>query len=619
MQAENLSHHYQSNTALPYFPNSSVTSKDIQFIAGTNVLTSIKEYAERRPGFPAYLADTSFTFSGSIQRMFTWRRWTGASVTLSGSFFVMYSVITSTASVVYKQRVGTDALPVWLHQDSTQTAIPFEYCLSNDFVFFGDGTDMMKWDGTTKTNWGITGPAAAVTFSSGVGSLSPVVGYQWLIAWENSSTGHISSPAPASISSVPATNVKYTFTGNTTSDAQVDKVRLFRTVDGGSIYFELPASPISYATWIASGYEDNTPDPPQTSTTAVLTAQVAPLPNQNNRPTGSRDPIWFANRIWTHTNDTVYYSDFEELVRGVEEEAFAQINYRFFGREIIAKRVAGTYLLIYTADVIYRIYGDSLATFRMDTLAEGKGALNPACVIAFNGLVAWLDSSNTVWVTDGISIVDIDLSFPIRSAIASVTPSSCAMAYHNTGNQRWLILMVGSGDAALYVYDLDTRQWMPPWMITGVTALYSGQTAAGTVKLFLGRSQKPLVLGTAYQDDGASYTASFTTNLFDMVPYGDPSAYGVLDHVAIETGSVPAYEVKYLTDEDPSGATYTPTVVGVDAPNRTQGTNLVETWYMTISDPNFKGCRRCSIQVLWSAQNANFKIFGMDLAYESKE
>ena len=619
MLARQLQHHYITDTALPYVTNDSPTSKHVEIGAGTNVLTTIRGYAERRPGFQAYLADTSFTFSGSIQRFCTWRRWTGASVTLSGAYFVMYSVITSTASVVYKQLVGTDVRPVWLHQDSTQTAIPFEYTVSNDFIFFGDGTDMMKWDGTTKTNWGITAPAAAVTFSSGSGSLSPVVGYQWQIAWENSSTGHISSPSPASISSVAASSVKYTFTGNTTSDSQVDKVRLFRTVDGGSIYFELPESPISYATWTASGYEDNTPDPPQTSSTAVLTSAVSPLLNQNNRPTASRDPIWFANRIWTHTNDTVYYSDFEELVRGVEEEAFASINYRFFGKEIIAKRVAGTYLLIFTADVIYRIYGDSLATFRMDTLAEGKGALNPACVIAFNGLVAWLDTSNTVWVTDGISIVDIDLSFPIRPSISSVTHSSCALAYHNTGNQRWLILMVGSGDSALYVYDLDTRQWMPPWMLTGITAIYSGQTAAGTTQLFLGRSQKPLVLGTSYLDDGAAYTASLTTNLFDMVPFDDPSAYGVLDHIALETGSTAAYEVKFLTDEDPATGTFTATTAGFGAPNRQQGSNLVETWYSTLSDPNFRGCRRCAIQVLWSAQNSNFLLYGIDLAYESKE
>lgn len=614
-EASDLQHRYIQNTALPYYPNTSVTpnvpttSQDtLVYLAGSNVMTSLVGQAERRNGFSALCSDSTFTFSGSIQRFFTWRRWTGASVTLSGAYFVMYAISETTSSKVYKQRVGTDVYPALIHTDSTSTT-PFDFVVSNNYCFFGNGVDMKKWDGTTVTNWGITGPSAAVSYTSSAGTLSPVIGYQWVICFDSSASTHVSSPSTASTSTGAQTNLQFNIGGNTTTDTQVDRVRIGRTIDGGSIFFEHPNSPISYATWVTSGFTDNSAD-------TALTSNVMPLPNQNNRPPASQGAVWFANRIWTFLNDTLYYSDFEELVRGVEEESFASTNQRFIGREITGLAVAGTFLLIFAADMIFRIYGDSLATFRFDTLAMGKGALNRAAIISFRGLVAWLDSSNCIFATDGQNLPEQDISYPMRSDILSIVHSTAAMAFHSTGNKHWLILMDG-GAQKLYVYDLDLKQWMPPWPIDTVTAIYSGQTAAATYKLFLGKNKKPLAQDTNYQDDGSSYTASLTTSLMDIVPSENPSAYGVMDHIEVESGSVVASTVKWLTDEDPSGATYQATATSGNAPpHRTQGTNLVETWYPTIGDPNLKGARRVSIQLNWAAANTRFILYGLAVAYK---
>lgn len=608
MTPDELSNHYIQNTALPFFPNDSPTAKQPAYVEGSNVLTSIRGYAERRNGFATFLSDTTWTFSGTVQRFFTWRRWTGASITLSGSYFEMYCETSATQSRVWKRRVGTDAVPVNIFTSSSSTVV-FDFCVSNDFVFFGNGVDMKKYDGSNVWNWGITAPASAVTVTTTTGSLSPVIGYKYVICWDNSSTTHVSSPSPVSTDTGAQTNQNFILTGNTTTDGQVDRVRVFRTIDGGSIYFEHPSSPVTYATWTASGLTDSSAD-------SALSSNVAPLPNQNNRPTASLDPVWFANRIWTHIDDTLYYSDFEELVRGVEEESFASTNFRFFGEEIVAKRVAGQYLLIFTANNIYRIYGDSLATFRMDTLASGKGALNRACVISMRGLVAWLDSSSCIFVTDGTTVPERDLSYPIRSEISSITQASAALAFHSTGNTHWLLLMDG-GAGNIYTYDLDTQQWMPPWPISNLQAIYSGQTALASYRLFLGRNGKPLQQNTNYQDDGSNYTARLRMNLFDLVEEGNPSKYGILDHIALESGTVVTTTVGYLTDEDPSGASYQATAsTGNAPPNRTQGTNLVETWYPTLADPNLKGARRVSVEMNWAAANSNFLLYGINLSYK---
>lgn len=589
--AEELRHRYITNTALPYVPDSSPTTKTPVFVAGSNVWTREEGYFERRPGFPTY---TTNTFTGSVVRFFAWQRW-------NSDFYVMLNeTVSTTTSTVYKLKVGTDTTFSAIHSDST-SAEPFDFVVSNNFVYFGNGVDMKKYDGTTTSNWGITAPAAAVTVTTTTGSLTTTRGYQWVICWENSSTGHVSSPSPVStLTTLTAQNA--ILTGNTTTDSQVDKTRIFRTLDGGSIFFQV--AQINYSTWTASGYTDSTTD-----TTLATAATIAPLQNQNNRPTASKGPVWFANRIWTFDDDTLYYSNYEENVLGVEEESFASTNQRSFGTEIFGLKVAGEYLLIFTASTIYRIYGDSLATFRMDTLGKKAGCRNRACVAESGGIVGWLDSTNIVRISDGVSITEV--SKPIRSDIASIVHASAAVAFFDDGTRHWLMLMDG-GAGKIYVYDLDTDQWMPPWVVANITGMASGEIAAGTQRLFLGTTSKALFLHTtSYLDNGVPFTASVTTSLFDLIDTDNPSEAGVIDHLEVERNTAAILSVKYLTDDDPATSSFT-TFAGsaISPPRRTQGTNLVEVWY----PQNGPNARRAAIQLNWTDANLNFKVYGIAVA-----
>ncbi len=621
---DKLQFHDFYNPALPYFPNSSVTSPAPQFIAGSNILTSAIPQCERRPGFPTYTTDV---FPGTPDRWFEWHDW-------SQNYYVMISVTTSSQSKVYKQKVGTDATFQLILTDSS-TGV-FDFSVSNNQVFFGNGNSMKKWDGTTVTNWGITAPSVVVTVTPGAGSLSPSVGYQWVICWGNSSTGHISSPSPLGSVSGPQTTKQFVLTGNATTDTQVDQVHIFRTVDGGSVFWEHPSSPISYATWIASGFTDNTVDATPAAPTGVgaYGSQTAPLQHQNDPPTASFQPVYFAGRFWTFKNDTLGFSNYEEQIDGVAVESFSNANTRRFGRQINALVVCGQFLLIYASGAIYRIYGDSLTTFHQDTLAIGKGCTSRTLVWSFGTfgnpgttqpsltLVAWLDTSNTVWLTDGQSLTEI--GFPIRSDIASIVQSSAAITAHNNGPFHWVVIMDG-GAARLRVYDLDTQQWMPPWAIVvsagtaAMTSIFSGETAAGAFKLFLGSDKIPLAMSpTTYLDNGNTYPASLTLGLSSVVSPGSlqgPAGiakYGILDHVSLETNSIPAATVSYLTDEDPFTGSFIQTGTAVPSPNRTQGVNLLENWYYARTP----AARRVSIAVTWSAASTDFKLYGLYIAYE---
>ena len=626
-QSRQLGHHVIDDTAVAYQANYNPIGKDdgnVVFVDGDNVLTSIYGYFEKRGGFGYLQSNTGFTFSGTVKSMFTWSRWTSTSVTLSGSYFAMWNDVTSTISRVYKQRflngVAQDYMPVLLYTDAS-SALPFDFLVSNDYVFFGNGNTMRKYDGTTLDIWGITKPSAAVTFTSAAGALSPTVGFQWVICWDSSTTGQVSSPSAPSSSTGAATTTKWTISGNTTTDTQVNRVRIFRTIDGGSIYFEHPSSPINYSTWTASGFEDNTADYSASTITGIGApgSNVAPLPNQNNPPTASKSPVWFANRVWTCAGDTVYYSAFEELVRGIEEESFPSENLRAFGKEVNALVVAGDFLLIFTAADIFRIYGDKLANFAMDKLLSRKGASSTAnvCALAYQNFegVAWLDTSNTIWITNGTKQGTSEISQDIRNDISAIDQTQSALVYHETGTAHWLVLLDGAA-GKLRVYNLDTQKWMPPWTFANGTALHSGMLSAANYKLYACKSAKPLVQGTSYQDAGVNIGMSATFSLVDVISETDPSGYGIMDHVAVVTNSATATTVKYITDEDPSGATYT-TITNTIAtpPLRSNGTNLVETWYSLRSSQSASS-RRISLKLDWAEANSNPKVYEIDIAYE---
>ncbi len=153
-----LYHHLRLEAAaLPYITNASIVESRPHWVTGSHdTLTSIRNWTERRPGFPVYTAD-AFASTTSIQNWFTWKRW-------GSSFYLMICVVDTTAgtSKVYKQKIGTDATFVLIHTCSTSSEV-FDFVEANNFVFFGNGVDMKKYDGTTVTNWGSTGPASVPT------------------------------------------------------------------------------------------------------------------------------------------------------------------------------------------------------------------------------------------------------------------------------------------------------------------------------------------------------------------------------------------------------------------------------------------------------------------------
>ena len=609
--------HRLIGSALPYITNLSPTDPTPRYISGSNVMTSSKGYAERRPGLATLFAITQQS-SGIIRRLFQWEKW-------NGDIYLLASLTdTSPYSKVLKYKVNSDTDWVVLTAASdTGTSEPYDFAVANNHLFMANGSKMLKYDGTTVTNWGIDAPSSALTIGTSATGLTGT--YSYVISWLNNTTGHISSPSP--VASVTLANQKAVLSGNTTSDSQVTHVNLYRTAAGGSTLFKHPASPITYATWTGSGYTDSTAD------TALSATVLAPVANQNNRPPAAKGLEWYQGRLWVFTDDKVYYSGFEEIPLGTSdmpEECFPPDNYFPFGKRLTGVAAIGDpakdgVLGVFSPGALFYVAGDSLNTFTRGTIATKMGTRNRATIAKFRKLVAWLDSTNTIQVSDGAKIYEISL--PVRPDLASVVHSSSCMFVHSNGVDQWLILVVGdansqgAGGQSALVYDLDREQWMPPWTFSGngliLSAGQSLETAAGVFRaVVVASGYTTEFVRSTYQDAGFNPgSAEIVTNSMELP--STPDHLAAVRHIGVERASTGTLTLKLLTDEDATagGHTSLSAITGNPSsdPRRTQGSALVDSEFKTESGP---WCRRASVLANWGVENANFKLYSIDVAYE---
>src|SRR6185437_15136934 len=131
---------------------------------------------------------------------------------------------------------------------------------------------------------------------------------------------------------------------------------------------------------------------------------------------------------------------------------------------------------------------------------------------ALGNSVAWLDTASQVFL-DGQEV-----GFDIRNDIKTIDHSQAYMAIHISGRFHWLALLDGA-NGKLYLYDMDTQQWMPPKVLpAAASALSSGESASGTVSLTIALSNTSMktMNYSSYNDGGTEYTSTALVNLLKM-------------------------------------------------------------------------------------------------------
>ena len=595
-------HKTVDDTALPYVTNSSVISTDPQYIAGQNVMTSLRQWVERRPGFSLSVEAVPTAFS-NLQRQVVWRRWTGSSPN-GGQFVWMGCDVSLGQARVYKMILGVDvqAQLIW----TSASAEPFDFVVSNNTCFFGNGTDMKAFDSVTVRNWGIVSPAAGPGITLVAGANNVYVSWCYLYTYYNVNTDHESSPSPISACSggFSAKTVNLAVTAST--DPQVTNIRVYRTTDGGAQdptqMREISGSPFANATATVS---DTTLDANLSAT------RVAPAFFRNDPPTPGKGFVAYGGRIWGFLNNATFYSGSEEIANGVPEECWPSGldgNNYLWDNEVTSHAPLLDGVAIYTAERVYKVEGDSLDTFRRYTLLEKRGARARTAVAALGGSVAWFDTSRTMWISD-MGEIGVD----IRPDLQQIDPTNAWVAIHIAGLFHWVTLLDGA-TGNLFVYDIDRKRWMPPWD-TGTTgsALASYETSPGVFDLMLARNQtKSLKLASGtYNDDGNTYPAFVQTNMYRLTPDANPGWKGVLDWIELKTDTGTADDVLQLTDDDPSVVPFTSIVANAeDSPDIIQGQALKTNRYPSA----FPQAQMLALQVRWNAAESNFHLYQTDVA-----
>lgn len=471
----------------------------------------------RRYGYKRYCSQ-QFGSSDYPLTFYSFKNLAGTIYPLVDTPTKVYTFSTSAITAVFTK--GTTA------QTSFQKA--------GNFVYACDGTSAWKWNGTTQTNMGIAAPVVtpSLTFSSG--SLSPSSGYQYVYAYKNSSTGHISTASPASANTGGLTSKNISVSYSASADPQVDKIQIYRTADGGSSYYLLVE--VANAT---SSYTDSTAD------SGLNNLIVAPLAHANDPPpSGISLLVWHMGRLWAASGNTLYFSGGPDTTNGVGQEAWPPANNFTVPGAITRLASTSQGLVVFTSDNAFVVGGIDSSSFTAPQLwQENFGVSNQNCVAQDGDLLFVLTTKGQLFEIGG-SLQEI--GFPIRTSLAAINLANAYVALHRSGADEGLF--VGDGGSTVWRYSMAQQSWSPKALpVGGLKCLKSIEVSANNWALMAGRTAGSGYIlardtGT-FADDGTAYTASVTIGSIITAP---PRQTALVESVLLEAvvaGTYPALNV----------------------------------------------------------------------------
>lgn len=609
------SHKLVESMALPYASFITPIEDSPYIAAGFNVMTSIKRVMERRPGFAGRVEKILTTQGGVINNIYTWHKWG-----LPGRYFIMLSVATSSTSRVMKLEIGIDSSFVQLLEVSG--TVPFDFWAQANTCFMGNGTDgsMMQYDGQRLVSWGIARPTIPpvgnlVTVPKGIDCQTD---YHLRYTYWDDTSGHESSASDVNDCLGVFTNMGIQWSVWASPNPRVTHIRLYRTRDGGSTdprqMQEITQSPIPNVDSTVTDYTED----------ADLKNNFAPGLTINDPPPPLRGLVGTTARIFGFNNDETWYSGFDEVTNGMQEECFKgaadrQLSgnyYRWNDGVSALEQVAGADagMAVFLPGSIQMVSGElrnELSRFPVEQLYGARGAQGTA---HFGADVGWYDISGQVR-TKQVG----ELSQDIRGEMAKLDAVNVQLDTHIAAFRKW-ITVLDPDSGTLYVYDLDTHIWQTPWHINA-TALHSGEIAPGERVLFAAiAGQVWYMVEGAYNDAGTPYAAEMRTGLVPVAPKDNPDVVQILDAVSIErndTGDVADILISF--DESPQ---HVPAYASIkknegDPTYRRKGQKLVERRY-TI-DPGMDVARRVSIYLKWAAVDSPFELYSINAEHHPEE
>lgn len=599
------SHRLIDDLALPYASYVTPVESTPYIASGYNVMTSTRRVLERRPGFSGQLEKVLTTLGGRIENIYTWRRW-------NGSNFCMLSVVTPTDSRVFKYEIGKDASLSQIF--SIKGTEPFSFIARNNTCYFGNGTpgSMQQFNGTRTVSWGIDPPTKKpvgnlVTVPSGITCQTD---YHLRYTYWDAVNGHESSASETNDCLGQFTNMGIQWSVWASPNPRVTHIRMYRTPDGGSVnpleMQEISQSPIANVDATVTDYTED----------ADLRNSFAPGFTINDPPPPMEGFRGSSSRIYGITGNETWYSGFDEVTKGVQEECFKGA----FTREVSGnyypwndtvgciEHMAGANpgMAIFLPSSIEIVTGELKADISRAPVEQEYGARGLQNANAFGSDIGWYDISGQV---RSASIGE--LSIDIRGEIAKLDPLWTYTDTHISGTHRWFCVL-DSLKGILYVYDIDLHKWQTPW-ICGATAIHSGEISPGKRVLYAAiNGQLWYMQEGIYNDAGVPYPALVRTGLVPLAPENNPDLVMAIDSVSIERNDCQLKDIRVLLDELPSydlGFQSIKQNEG-DPTNRRKGNKLIERRYGV--DNTVGVARRMAIELSWDADGSGFEVYSIN-------
>ena len=600
-----------ANLRFPYDPSqNAVERQGTAIVGGENLDSTWRNDLRKRKGTSEF-ETTATTFTDNIKRLFWSKKW-------DGTLFVFANEVSATQSIVYKLKAGTDNSFVSIFTSSS--AVPFDFVMSADIVFFGNGTDMRKYkySGTTTFLWQPAKIATApTTAEAGTGSFSAINGFRYVYCGGSTTTGCVTGRSDESITTGAFSGItSIDVTGGFFADSEIDEVHIFRTVDAHpstKLYFELSNSPIANpgsGNWTIVDTDADTD----------LKTTRAPGAGRNDQPPAGRYCRWFANRLWIAVDDKLYYSEWEEAKIGLPEANFfldpLSGNFFQFPGLLTGTGEASDALIVFTDDETFAINGESRTTLSRQRIAKNIGCGNHAAITSYRGKVFFFASDNQLRITDGVTVTE-PVSREVTIDFNSLSVSNISLAAHAFGNKRWIIVADSSG-GKWYILDLDSGQWLPPWGITAHSLIDAGTPAGERTLIFGAGSKKVLKYDeTVDQDDGTNFFMRLLFSLTRIARLGNQNG---LEYIVIDKTSAGALPtINYLMDDDPSNSGVTWRTTKLESNSmRDDGTALIQRLAYP-DDGQASGGERVAVRITTTTENAAFILKGLGFGIEPRK
>ena len=412
-----------------------------------------------------------------------------------------YVVITS--KKIFSRSAGAGS---WsqLYSQSAELAFPVKpvvYLRERPIVVGFDTNRLVE--PTTTYGLGIVAPAGTPT-------LAPVDGgaltgtYRYVITYLRSGNYQAeSNPGPESSPITVGAKKIHLSSIPVSSDPKVDKKEIYRTTEGGAIFFWV--AEIANAT---EDYEDDITElgdqvsydrypPPVAICAEVWDDKVWFVPKS------ARNQLQFTN---TGYAEEMAYDNIIQ-VKGKDSD------------EIMMIRVYENSLHILKHKSLFRLDKIGESSYEMTKIPFSTGTDAPATVAVAGGLMMWL-SKRGIEVLSGQSILDPPVSTLIPKTMASINQAAIAKAFGEINEKEgeyWLAVPTGISTEPdlIIVFDYLRGKIDRYEFAKKLTAMHNVRDASSKLQFITGTSDGNLYIqDSGYTDDGTTIEARFMTKQY---------------------------------------------------------------------------------------------------------